>query len=182
MKNESLLEKIMRFSPIILSLSLTLAMFSSAGNSKNPDYQIDPLSIEMQEKGDAAMLAGQAEEAIDYYQSALAADPRNRQAYISMARVERTKGLKGKAIRYYGEALEIDPNDMAALAEQGEVMASKGAVEQARKNLARLKMLCRLDCGSVNNLAQAVEKADRQESRQASAEIPPAAPMEDKAN
>ena len=172
--HEPLWKKIMRFSPAALALSLSLALISSAGISKQADYQIDPLSVSMVMQGDVAAKASKFNDAVDYYQTALAVDPRNRVAYIAMARVVRGQGLTGKAIRYYKEALELDPNDLTALAEQGDVMVAKGALEAARGNLARLKMLCRNDCGKVDALAVNIVKSGQKPVLQASAvEIKP---------
>ena len=91
-----------------------------------------------------------------------------------MARAVKAQGLGGKAIRFYNEALELDPNDQLALVEQADTMIAKGAVDQARKNIARLKMLCRSDCGAVDRLALAANKAGEKPQLQASAvEIKP---------
>lgn len=181
---ETLMEMIMRFSPAVIALSLSFAMISSVSIGKRPDYQISPLSIEMQKLGDAALMADSYVDAIDYYQTALAVDPRNRSAYIAMARVVKAQGLKGKAIRYYSLALELDPNDLTALTEQGNLMLEKGAVEQARKNLARLQLLCRVDCDPVSKLAVMIAKAGEKPTLQASAvEIAPViATNEEKSN
>ncbi len=166
----------MRFSPAAIALSCSLALISSAGIGKKADYQIEPLSIDMVAQGDAAAKANKLNDALDYYQTALAVDPRNRAAYIAMARVVRTQGLSGKAIRYYKEALELDPNDLTALSEQGDTMISKGAIEAAKGNLARLKLLCRTDCGKVDMLAANIVKAGQKPVLQASAvEIKPVA-------
>lgn len=164
----------MRFSCAAIALSLSLALMSSAGIGKQADYQIDPLSLSLVAQGDILAKANSLGEAVDYYQTALAVDPRNRAAYIAMARAVRGQGLTGKAIRYYKEALELDPNDLTALAEQGDVMVAKGALEAARGNLARLKILCRNDCGKVDMLAGNIVKAGQKPVLQASAvEIKP---------
>ena len=164
----------MRFSPAAIALSLTLAMISSASIGKKADADIAPESIALVQKGDAAMSAGKASDAIDWYESALAVDPRNRAAYIAMARAVKSQGLNGKAIRFYKEALELEPNDQIALAEQGEAMAAKGAIEPARKNLARLRMLCTKNCDAVDKLAANITKAGEKPVLQASAvEIKP---------
>lgn len=166
----------MRFSPAAITLSLTLAMLSSASIGKKADFEISPESVALVQKGDAAMQASKVEDAIDWYESALAVDPRNRAAYIAMARAVKSQGLNGKAIRFYKEALELEPNDQLALAEQGDAMAAKGAIEAARKNLARLRMLCTSDCGQVDKLAANITKAGEKPTLQASAvEIKPVA-------
>ena len=159
----------MRFSPAAVALTLTFAMISSAGMSKKSDHIIEPQSLALMQFGDDAAKAGALEDAIGWYESALAVDPRNRSAYVSMARVVNAQGLNGKAIRFYKEALELDPNDLTALAEQADAMIAKGALEPAKKNLARLRMLCRGDCGSVDRLAANITKAAEKPVLQASA-------------
>jgi tetratricopeptide (TPR) repeat protein len=165
---------IMRFSPAAIALSLTLAMISSAGIGGRADDDIDAQSVALLQSGNAALQAGKTEEAIGWYETALAVDPRNRAAYIAMAGAVKSQGLNGKAIRFYKEALELEPNDQIALTGQADAMIGKGAIEQARKNIARLKMLCRSDCASVDRLTLAANKAGEKQQLQASAlEIKP---------
>jgi tetratricopeptide (TPR) repeat protein len=164
----------MRFSPAAIALSLTLAMISSAGISSRADDDIDARSLAFLQSGKDAAKAGDLENAIGWYETALAVDPRNRGAYVAMAEAVKAQGLDGKAIRFYREALEIEPNDQLALAGQTEAMIAKGAIEPARKNIARLKMLCRGDCGAVDRLAQSANRAGEKQQLQASAlEIKP---------
>jgi Tfp pilus assembly protein PilF len=159
----------MRFSPAAIALSLTLAVMSSASINARSNDAIDPRSIALLATGDQALAAGLFDSAIDYYESALAVDPRNRNAYISMARAVRGQGLNGKAIRFYKEALELEPNDQVALAEQADVMIAKGAVEQARIIIARLKTLCRANCSAADRLLEVAAKASEKQPMQASA-------------
>ena len=164
----------MRFYPAAIALSLTLAMISSAGISSRADDDIDPRSVALLQSGNEALKSGDLGEAIGWYETALAVDPRNRAAYIAMAGAVQKQGLNGKAIRFYKEALEIEPNDQIALAGQAEAMIAKGAIEPARKNIARLKMLCRGDCVVVDRLSLAATKANEKPQLQASAlEIKP---------
>ncbi|MFC4291914.1 tetratricopeptide repeat protein [Sphingorhabdus arenilitoris] len=180
---ETIWEKIMRFSPAAIALSLCLAMLSSAGIGKKADDDINPISISLMEQGNAAVKANELEEAVSWYESALAVDPRNRGAYLEMARVVRSKGLNGKAIRFYKEVLEIEPNDQIALTEQAETMLAKGAVDQAKNNLARLKLLCQTNCTAVDKLAVAIDKAGKKPVMQASAvDIKPVAEEPEKAD
>lgn len=166
----------MRFSPAAIALSACLIVMSSAGLSKRADYEIDARSVALLERGDAAASAGRADEAAGLYETALAVDPRNRNAYVALARLMNRNGLKGKSIRFYNEALEIDPNDLSTLSEQANVMVEKGAITAAKKNLARLRTLCRSSCAQIDTLASAIEKAGNEPALQASAvEIEPTA-------
>lgn len=148
----------MRFSPIVLGLSLTLAAVSSSGLSQKPDSQIDPRSAALVQQADAARKAGKLSTARDLYETALAVDPRNRLAFIGLGEVARKQALPGKAIRFYAEALAIEPNDPAALGGQGEAMVEKGAVERAKLNLVRVKALCKTACQPATELAAAIAK------------------------
>jgi len=164
----------MRFSPAVIALSACFAVMF-------PDHQIDPASIALLEQGDEAARAKKPEEAINWYESALAVDPRNRAVYVALARLVNSQGLKGKAIRYYTEALELDPTDIQALSEQTDVMVSKGALEAARKNVARLRIICRSDCGRIDRIALSIEDAGKRPTVQAAAvEIKPVAGQTEK--
>jgi len=157
-RGTSLPELLMRFSPIALALSLTLAATSSAVIGQKPDDQINPRSMALLRQGEAHYRAGHLTVATDTLETALAVDPRNRAAYIALARVAQAQALPGKAIRLYFEALAMEPNDIVALGGQGEAMVQKGAVERAKANLARIKTLCRKSCGPATELAARIAK------------------------
>jgi tetratricopeptide (TPR) repeat protein len=159
----------MRFSPAAIALSFTLAVMSSASIGGRADDHIDARSIALMQTGNQESDAGRFDNAISWYESALAVDPRNRPAYIAMARAVKAQGLDGKAIRFYTEALELEPNDQVALAEQADAMIAKGAIEQASKNIARLKTLCRADCSAVDRLSLASSEASEKQQMQVSA-------------
>ncbi|WP_420139973.1 dihydroxy-acid dehydratase, partial [Sphingomonas sp.] len=109
----------MRFSPTAIVLALSLATVSSTSLGQRRDDQIDPRSLALLAQGEKLRLAGNLAGAGDLLESALAVDPRNRGAYIALARVAQGQGLSGKAVRFYRDALTLDPNDTAALAGQG---------------------------------------------------------------
>lgn len=155
---ETLLEKIMRFTPASIALALALATVSSAGIGQRPDADINPLSTAWLQKGQVAARTGNYQAATDAFETALALDPRNRAAYRALGEAARAQGLTGKSIRFYREALQLDPTDLAALAGQGESMVDKGALEKAKENLAKMKTLCHSSCGEVAMLAGAIEK------------------------
>lgn len=165
----------MRFSPIAVALSLTLAAVSSVGQSQKPDDQINPRSIALLEQGESARKSGNLVGAHDMLETALAIDPRNRAAFIALARVAQAQELPGKAIRLYREALALEPNDLSALTGQGEAMVQKGAVERAKVNLVRIKTLCKVDCSAATQLAAAIAKGPPPAvvTAQAASTVPP---------
>ena len=152
----------MRFTPAALALSLAFAVTSSVTYSQQPGHVVDPKSAALVQAGEQAQKSGDLEGAQGLYESALAVDPANTNAYIALGQVAQAQNLPGKAIRFYREALETQPNDRLALARQGEAMVQRGAVEKARLNLARLEALCKTGCSELQQLNQAIDKGPPQ--------------------
>ena len=148
----------MRLTPIALASAIALATIASAGQGQRPDDQIDPRSAALVQQALPHSAAGRYNEAIDLLETALAVDPRNRPAYIALARIAQAQRLPGKAIRFYAEALSIEPNDANALAGQGEAYVQRGAVDRARRNLERLRTVCGQSCPQAATLAAAIER------------------------
>lgn len=169
----------MRLSPLAIAISLTLATVSSSAYGQLADDDIDPRSIALVEEGRAALAAGNADNAADLIESALAVDPRNRDGFIALAEVAETQELPGKAIRYYREALTIEPNDLAALEGQGRVFVSRGAVERARRNLARIEALCESACAPATALAAVIQAGPPAQQLAVQDGATPAASVED---
>src|SRR5687768_1533186 len=152
------MEMLMRLTPIAFSIAILVATMASSGQGQKPDDQIDARSVALAQQGQA--LNGQARynDAIDMFETALAVDPRNRQAYIGLAKAAEGQKLPGKAIKFYFEALKLEPNDVVALAGQGEALVQRGAVERARRNLEKIRTLCNNRCPQVATLAAAIAK------------------------
>lgn len=148
----------MRFSPPVLALSLALLTVASVGHGQKPDSKLQPRSVALMAEANTLFAAGKYDEASGLLETALAVDPRNRGAFVALARIAEKQGLPGKAIRFYREALLIEPNDIAALSGQGEAMVAKGAITKAKENLARIKQLCIAACPEQQQLAVAIEK------------------------
>ena len=148
----------MRLMPIAVSITIVMATFASAGHGQRSDDQIDPRSMALTQQAQALTAAGKYGEAEDALETALAVDPRNRAAYVGLARVAEGEKLPGKAIKLYAEALALEPNDVNALSAQGQALVERGAVERAKQNLAKIKTLCKAACSQVTTLAAAIAK------------------------
>lgn len=148
----------MRLTPIALSIALALATMTSAGHGQRPDDQLNPRSVALLQQGQTLTAAGQFDQAIDALETALVVDPRNRAAYVALARVAQAQKLPGKAVRLYSEALKLEPNDVNALAGQGEALVQRGAVERAKRNLEKLKTACNGPCPQATTLAAVIAK------------------------
>ena len=100
----------------------------------------------------------------------MAVDPRNRPAYISLARVAIKQKLFGQAIRLTNRALTLEPTDRDAILVQGEAMVELGAAARAKDNLATLQKLCASGCPQVAILSAAIARGPAM----AAAATPPA--------
>ncbi len=148
----------MRLTPIAISVAIAVATMASAGQGQRPDDQIDARSMALLQRGQALIAAGDFEGATDALETSLAVDPRNRAAYVSLARVAQGQKLPGKAIKMYFQALKLEPNDVSALAGQGEALVERGAVERAKRNLERIKTICKTPCPQATTLAAVIAK------------------------
>ena len=148
----------MRISKRFLVVGAAAAMVASPVVGQRPDNQILPRSVEIQQQARAQMAAGKLAEAADLLETALAVDPRNRTAFVDLARVAKQQKLFGKAIRLANEALQLEPNDLDAIEIQGEAMVELGAIPRARENLAKLQQLCSNNCKQVAALSAAISR------------------------
>jgi tetratricopeptide (TPR) repeat protein len=148
----------MRISVRLLALGAAATLLASPVVGQRADNQILPRSIELQQQAKAQAAAGKLSDAADLLETALAVDPRNRSAFVDLARVAKQQKLFGKAIRLANEALQLEPNDLDALAIQGEAMVELGAIPRARQNLAKLQQLCSNNCSQVATLSAAISR------------------------
>lgn len=148
----------MRISARFLMLGAAATLLASPVIGQRPDNQILPRSVELQRQAEAQFAAGKLAEAGDLLETALAVDPRNRSAFVDLARVAKQQKLFGKAIRLSNEALQLEPNDIDAIEVQGEAMVELGAIPRARENLARLQQLCSNTCRQVAALSSAISR------------------------
>ena len=145
--------------PRILLTAFAGVALAAPVAGQRPDDQIAPKSIELQHRAQALLAAGKLEEADDALETALAVDPRNRSAFVDLARVAEKQHLYGKAIRMTSKALSLDPNDADALAVQGEAMVEMGATARAQANLQKLQTLCGArGCPQVAQLSAAISR------------------------
>lgn len=148
----------MRISARFLALGAAAVMLASPVAGQRPDNQIAPRSIQLQQQAHGLMAGGKLTEAADLLETALAVDPRNRSAFIDLARVAKQQKLFGRAIRLANQALQIEPNDLDAIQVQGEAMVELGAIPRARQNLAKLQQLCPNNCRQVAALSVAISR------------------------
>ena len=128
--------------PRVLIAGLASIALASPVIGQKADDQISARSVQLQRQGQALLASGKLEAAEDALETSLAVDPRNRGAFVDLARVAEKQRLFGKAIRMTSKALQLEPNDPDAIAVQGEAMVELGAVARAQQNLQKLQQIC----------------------------------------
>ena len=141
-----------------LLASIAAALLAAPLAGQRPDDQIQPRSVELMRQGETLPAVGKFVEADDALESSLTVDPRNRTAFVVMARVAQKQRLYGQAIRFTNKALALEPRDLDALSVQGEAMVELGAVPRARDNLAKLQKLCPSGCKQLTTLSAAINR------------------------
>jgi Tfp pilus assembly protein PilF len=148
----------MRSLPRLLLIGISGLSLAAPVASQRSDDQISPKSVELQRQAKEQVAAGKLEAAEDLLETALAVDPRNRGAFVDIARVAEKQHLFGKAIRMTNKALLLEPNDPDAIAVQGEAMGEMGATARAQENLQKLQTICRGGCPQVAQLTAAITR------------------------
>jgi tetratricopeptide (TPR) repeat protein len=144
------------FPRLLLAGFAAVALAAPVAGQRSDD-QIQPKSVQLMHQAEASISSGKLEEAENLLETALAVDPRNRWAYIDIAKVAEKQRLFGKAVRMTDKALLIDPNDPDAIAVQGEAMVQMGATARAQQNLQKLQHICGAKgCPQVAQLSSAI--------------------------
>lgn len=166
----------MRYTSVAVAAALTLLTIGTAVQGQRAEDAIDPRSLALLAKGRALQAAGNLDGATDQLETAVAIDPRNRDAFVVLGQVAQSRALPGKAIRLYREALSLDPNDVVALRGQGEALVARGAVQRAKDNLAKIRTVCaRRACPEIAALTASIAKGPPTVTASATTVVPPPA-------
>ncbi|MFM5954007.1 MAG: tetratricopeptide repeat protein, partial [Novosphingobium sp.] len=148
----------MRYTPAALGLALLAAVTASSGQGA-PPAPLDPRAAALVAQGRQALSENKVDEAVDDFEAALAIQPGHVAIYLNLAEANRKQGMQGKALHYYRVALQLDPENKYAIAGEGKALVEKGAVEKARRNLARLETLCgNKACAPAKELSAAIDR------------------------
>lgn len=148
----------MRLFAPVLAVGFAALTMSAPVAGQRADDQIAQQSVTLRHQGESLLGAGKLEQAEDAFEAALAVDPRNRWAFVDLARVADKQGLFGKAIRMSNKALLLEPNDPDAIAVQGEAMVELGALARAQQNLQKLQTICTKGCPQLAQLSAAITR------------------------
>ncbi|WP_170318363.1 tetratricopeptide repeat protein [Sphingomonas sp. PAMC 26621] len=166
----------MRYTSFAVAAALTLVTIGTAVQGQRAEDAIDARSLALLAKGRALQAAGNLDAATDLLESAVAIDPRNRDAFTALGQVAQSRALPGKAIRLYREALSLDSNDVVALRGQGEALVARGAVMRAKENLAKIRTVCaKRACPEIAALTASIAKGPPVVTASAATVVPPPA-------
>lgn len=148
----------MRLLARTLLMGFAAAALAAPVAGQRADDKILPKSMELERQAQVLASAGKLDQAEDVLETALAVDPRNRWAFVDLARVAEKQRLFGKAVRMANKALQIEPNDVDAIAVQGEAMVELGALARAQANLQKLQTICPKGCPALTQLTTAISR------------------------
>jgi Flp pilus assembly protein TadD len=117
-------------------------------------------------RGEQAFRDGDWQEAVDYYKKAVAADPKNAEAYNQMGYSYRRLGQADPAFDAYAKALDIDPRHRGAHEYLGETYLLVGDLAKAEAALATLADLCGKQCKETVKLKKAIERYNASADKQ----------------
>ena len=166
----------MRYTPAALALSLLTALTASAGQSA-PPVPLNPSAAALVSAGRSALAAGQTDEAVSDFEAALAVQPGHAALYLNLAEATRKQGLTGRALHYYRTALALEPDNQYAIAGEGVTLAQKGAIEKAKRDLARLEQVCGASCPASGELAAAIAQGPAKPEQVVSADAVASKPV-----
>jgi len=143
----------------LLLIGIAGATLAAPVAGQRSDDQLLPKSVELQRQAKEMISAGKLDQAEGLLETSLAVDPRNRGAFVDIARVAEKQRLFGKAIRMTNKALQLEPNDPDAIAVQGEAMVELGATARAQANLQKLQTICGAKgCPQIAQLSAAISR------------------------
>lgn len=141
------------------ALSATLALALSitpvwAAETATPETAAIPTYSEAQ----SAVYAGDFPTAQRLLAQLAVSEPKNADVWNLLGYTNRNMDLIGPAMEAYDVALTLDPKHLGALEYQGILFVQLKRMDDAQKNLDKLKSLC-TDCEEAIDLAEAIAAA-----------------------
>ena len=138
---------------VVLVFATTAAR--AAGSDDTPENRDLAAARELINKSSYA-------EAIPLLEKAVAAEPKNADAYNYLGYSHRKLGDRKKAFVFYSKALEIKPRHLGANEYMGELYLEQGELQKAEERLAVLDKACFFGCDEYTELKEAIEDYKKQ--------------------
>ena len=142
---------------VVLCLGLAAgSALAAGGGSRSPPKNKDFA------RGAALVEDGKFAEALPLLQKAVAAEPKNADAYNYLGYSHRKLGDKQAAFAFYQKALDIKPKHRGANEYLGELYLEMGNLKKAEERLKVLDKACFFGCEEYTDLKNAIKayKAD----------------------
>lgn len=144
---------------ILLSLILVVGLTAGSPARADVSQKYAKASQTLLEQGRYAVSEDDLYAALDYFERALVANPKNVAVLVALGRTHEKLGSVGTGLKYYRLALEIEPNNLEALKAQSLAFLKKDAVDRAENNRARLERLCADEgCEALSVVEEAIQK------------------------
>ena len=154
----------------LLGAFLFIAVVLGTAGHVGADGSSEPTKSAVQEDptyvaGVSAVKRGDYPAAIRLFETVVAKDDRNADAYNWLAYSTRKNGDAAKAIPIYEKALAINPKHRGAHEYIGEAFLVLGDLPKAKEHLAVLDKLCFLPCEEYSDLKKAVRDYESSSGR-----------------
>lgn len=140
-------------------LVLAISAWASGGGGGDAEPW-PPKSAEFK-KGVQAINAKNYPDAIEWMTKAIAANPKDADAYNYLGYAHRKLGHFEDAVQFYSRALELNPDHRGAHEYLGEAYLEMNQPAEAKKHLAVLDKLCWLPCEQYDDLKKAIETYEK---------------------
>ncbi|GAB4215205.1 MAG: hypothetical protein OHK0012_14830 [Synechococcales cyanobacterium] len=147
-----------RLLAVVLGLSLGCVVpsgIAQAIGTDEPPPEDSVTAITFQ-KGKKALATEDWLVAIPLFQSVVAAEPDNADAWNYLAYSHRRSGQLTPAFNAYRKALTLNPQHLGALSYLGEAYLQAGDIDQAQAQLQKLALFCGTTCTEYQALAEAI--------------------------
>lgn len=136
----------------VMAALLTVALSSAAmafgsGDSKSADYQLGVKAVKAKDYGTAMTL----------FKKAVAADPKDADAWNYLGYSHRQMKQFDQALSTYKKALAINPKHLAAHEYLGELYLQTGDLAKAKEQAKKLYDLCFTGCEEEDDLKKAIK-------------------------
>jgi Flp pilus assembly protein TadD len=147
-----------KFAHLALVLASVLSLGPSGAAFADDTPAPETIAIPTYAEAQAAVDAGNFPAAQRILAQLTVAEPENPDVWNLFGYASRNMELMGPALEAYEVALTLDPNHLGALEYQGVLYVQLNRLEDAQKNLAKLKDLC-TNCEQMLDLEAAIAAA-----------------------
>jgi tetratricopeptide (TPR) repeat protein len=157
-----ILARTLRTGAIALTVLMLAASARASGGGGGGDEEEANLHKSSEYKqGVQAIKAKDFGAGIEWMTKAIAADPKDADAYNYLGFSQRKLGRIDEALQSYTHALELDPDHRGAHEYLGEAYLEMNQLAEAQKHLAVLDKLCWLPCEQFSDLKKAIETYEK---------------------